>query len=180
MGSCLSKCISILCLNVFVRERCVCVYSWERVVCVCVCVCVRERERKVCSKSYQDWSFIYQDKWIITEVLIFLKCSFNILPPLSFSLVEAHLKLLIWFKASFCYKSFTLFPFSPVSWRVGGCRIHQQHLCRGIKSPNECPDIWHSTFWWGGSINVGALRNVEYSFIDIAPRSTLTWSGSTW
>ena len=26
----------------------------------------------------------------------------------------------------------------------------------------------------------GALENVEYPFIGIAPRSTLTWSGSTW
>ena len=28
--------------------------------------------------------------------------------------------------------------------------------------------------------NAGALGNMEYSFIAIAPRSTLTWTGNTW
>ena len=33
--------------------------------------------------------------------------------------------------------------------------------------------------WWWGFSNAGALGNVEYSFIVIAPRSTLPRSGST-
>ena len=34
--------------------------------------------------------------------------------------------------------------------------------------------------WWWGSNNAGALRNVEYPFIAIILRFTLTWSGSIW
>ena len=34
-----------------------------------------------------------------------------------------------------------------------------------------------SIWWWGSSS--GDLRSVEYLFIDIIPRSTLTQSGST-
>ena len=33
--------------------------------------------------------------------------------------------------------------------------------------------------WWWGSIS-GDLRSVEYPFFAITPRSTLTWSGSTY
>ena len=35
--------------------------------------------------------------------------------------------------------------------------------------------IWHETIWWWGS-SPGALRNMEYPFIAIAPSSTLTRS----
>ena len=30
--------------------------------------------------------------------------------------------------------------------------------------------IWHKTIWWWDSCNAGALGNVEYPFIAIAPR----------
>ena len=38
---------------------------------------------------------------------------------------------------------------------------------------------WHKTIWWYG-LGPGNLRIIEYSFITIASRSTLTWSSSTW
>ena len=49
-----------------------------------------------------------------------------------------------------------------------GRRIHQLHLCRGVRPPppNECP--WYNT---KQSSNAGALRNAEHPFIVIAPRS---------
>ena len=64
----------------------------------------------------------------------------------------------------------------PVSW---GCRIHQQHFCREVRPPTQWVSwIWHKTIWWWGSGNPEALGNAEYSFITIAPRSTLMleWS----
>ena len=53
--------------------------------------------------------------------------------------------------------------YSPVGW---GCRIHQLHICSGVRPPNECPgyDIKQSD---------GALGNVVYPFTAIVPRSTL-------
>ena len=45
--------------------------------------------------------------------------------------------------------------------------------------PQRVAWIWHSTIWWWGS-SLGALGNVEYSFIAITPRSTLTWSSTSW
>ena len=66
---------------------------------------------------------------------------------------------------------------SSVSW---GCRIHQPHLCRRVRLPQRVSWIWHYMIWWWGFSNTGALGNVEYLFIAIAPRSTLAWSGSTW
>ena len=33
--------------------------------------------------------------------------------------------------------------------------------------------IWHYTIWWWDTSNAGALGNVEYLFIAMAPRSTL-------
>ena len=35
-------------------------------------------------------------------------------------------------------------------------------------------------FWWWGSSSAGVLGNAVYPFIAIAPRSTLSQSGSTW
>ena len=42
----------------------------------------------------------------------------------------------------------------------------------------QVPWIWHETIWWQG-FNLRDIGNVEYLFIAIAPRSTLTWTGST-
>ena len=42
-----------------------------------------------------------------------------------------------------------------------------------IDSSSEYPVMWHLTIWSSGSSNAGALGNAEYSFIAIAPRSTL-------
>ena len=44
--------------------------------------------------------------------------------------------------------------------------------------PNECPVMTLNRIWWWGS-SLEALGNVEYPFITITPRSTLTQSGST-
>ena len=57
--------------------------------------------------------------------------------------------------------------------------IHQLYLCRGGKNPhNKC--LWYDTkqIWWWGSSNAGALGNVEYPFIVIAPRHTMARCGS--
>ena len=61
-----------------------------------------------------------------------------------------------------------------------GCRIHWLHLCWGVRPSQRVSWIWHETIWWWGSSNAGALGNVEYPVIVIAPRSTLAWHGSTW
>ena len=65
-----------------------------------------------------------------------------------------------------------------VSW---GCRIYWLHLCRGVRLPrHECPG--YDTKQSDGEVPVmlELLGNVEHPFITIAPRSTLTRSGSTW
>ena len=54
------------------------------------------------------------------------------------------------------------------------------HSCRGTRFPQRVSWIWHLTVWWWGSCDGGALGNAEYSFIAIAPRSTLPRSSSTW
>ena len=46
-------------------------------------------------------------------------------------------------------------------------------------SPQQVSWIWFETIWWWGFSNAGALGNVEYAFITIAPKFTLAWSGST-
>ena len=52
---------------------------------------------------------------------------------------------------------------SPVSW---GCRIHQLHLCRGVRSsPQWVSWICHLTIWWWGSSNAEVLGNAEYSYV---------------
>ena len=40
--------------------------------------------------------------------------------------------------------------------------------------------IWHKAISSQGFSNAGDLGNVEYPFISVVPRFTLTWSGSTW
>ena len=67
--------------------------------------------------------------------------------------------------------------YGSVGW---GCRIHRLLLCNGIRLLLWVFCIWHQTIWWWCSSNSGALRNEEYPFIAIAPRSTLSRSGSTW
>ena len=64
-----------------------------------------------------------------------------------------------------------------VSW---GCRIHQLHLYRGVRPrlPAHVLDMTLNCIWWRGS-SPRSLRNIEYLFIAIALRSTLTWSGGT-
>ena len=51
-------------------------------------------------------------------------------------------------------------------------------------NPNECPDYDTNsdTIWlrWWGSSNAKALGNVEYPFIVITSRSTLSQGGRTW
>ena len=68
---------------------------------------------------------------------------------------------------------------SPVSW---SCIILQLHLCRGVRQPphQQMSWIWHKTIWWQGSSNGGALGNVGYPFIAIAPRFTLAQIGNIW
>ena len=67
----------------------------------------------------------------------------------------------------------------PVSW--GSYRIHQLHLCSGVKKTKKqwLSWIWHKAIRWWGSSNAEALGKAEYSFIAIAPRSTLARSGYT-
>ena len=61
----------------------------------------------------------------------------------------------------------------PVGW---GRRIHQLHLCKGVRTPTQRVSwIRHETLWWWGSSNAGALGNAEYSFVATAPRSL--WPG---
>ena len=65
----------------------------------------------------------------------------------------------------------------PVGW---GCRMPRLFLCKGVRHPQRVSCIWYKTIWWWGSSNAGALGNVDYPFIAIVPRSTLTRNGSTW
>ena len=63
-----------------------------------------------------------------------------------------------------------------VGW---GCTIHRLQLCRRVRHFQRVSRIWHKTIWWWSS-GPGALGKVEYPFIAIAPRFTLTMSSSTW
>ena len=56
-----------------------------------------------------------------------------------------------------------------------GCRIHGLNL---TPLPTSVLDMTLNHWWWGS--NLADLEVVEYPFIAIAPRSTLTRSGSTW
>ena len=50
--------------------------------------------------------------------------------------------------------------------------------CRRVKPPQkEVPWVSHCIWWWNSSY--GGMGNVEYYFIAITPRFTLTWSGGT-
>ena len=43
----------------------------------------------------------------------------------------------IWVRKFYLSKIlFLFFSFCPVGW---SCRIHQLHLCRGVRPPNKCP-----------------------------------------
>ena len=59
--------------------------------------------------------------------------------------------------------------YGPVGWV---CRIHWLHLWRGVRLPPvSVLDMTLNNLW--SSSNAGALGNVEYSFIAIAPSSSL-------
>ena len=99
-----------------------------------------------------------------------------------------------------CNMVLTLHCSSLVGW---GCRIHRQHLCRGVRPSNEAGPvgwgcrmhqlylcrrvrllqwmscIWHKTVWWWGTSNARALGNREYLFITIVHKFTQARSGST-
>ena len=89
------------------------------------------------------------------------------------------------------FKCETLIPFStmikvlpqmpPNGCPVGcDCRIHRLLLCRGVRpSPNKCPE--YDTKQSDGEVPamLELWGNAEYPFIAIAPRSTLSRSGST-
>ena len=50
-------------------------------------------------------------------------------------------------------------PYGPVG---RCCKIHQLHLCRGVRLPSTIVlVIWHKTIGWWGSSNAGALGNME-------------------
>ena len=61
------------------------------------------------------------------------------------------------------------------SWEPN--RLNLKHLCRGVRYPQRVSWMWHLIIWWWRS-SPRALRNVEYLFIAITPRSTLTRSCS--
>ena len=58
-------------------------------------------------------------------------------------------------------------------------KIYRLLLCRGERTTNECPGYDTKSWCWDFS-SAGALGNVEYPLITIAPWSTLTRIGSTW
>ena len=65
----------------------------------------------------------------------------------------------------------------PVGW---SCKIHQMHLCRGVRLLQRVSWILYLTIWWRGFSNTWVLENSQYLFVANAPRSTLTGDGSTW
>ena len=86
------------------------------------------------------------------------------------------------------YQLFVLDRFGWVLWHINhcwlfttkssclvgwDCRIHQLHLCRGVRLPQWMSWIWYKTIWWWGSHNAGSLGRAEYPFTAIAPKSTL-------
>ena len=64
----------------------------------------------------------------------------------------------------------------PVGWTS---RIHQLHLCGGVRLSQWVSWVWHLTIWCWGFCNDGALRNAECPFIVITPRSSLSGSDRT-
>ena len=78
------------------------------------------------------------------------------------------------FKLQLCYVHFktgTLGENSPVGW---GCRTHWLHLCRRVIPSLNLKCLGYDTKSSDGE----ALGNMEYLFIALLSRSTLTWSGS--
>ena len=63
-----------------------------------------------------------------------------------------------------------------VGW---GCRVHQQHLCKGLRPPQRVSYMWHQTILWWVYSDAEALGNAVYPFNAIAPRSNQARSGST-
>ena len=79
----------------------------------------------------------------IFSIFFFLSPSSTLL-PLMFSSITLSVSF-------FKYLFFSCFQFlsCPVSWN---CRIHQLHLCRGVRLPPMSVLIWHSTIClWGSS-----------------------------
>ena len=74
--------------------------------------------------------------------------------------------------------------FSIDGWAEGqyvtAVTIHRLHLCRRVSHLCQVSWIWRLTICWWSSSSAGALRNAEYLFITITPRSTLAQSDSTW
>ena len=65
---------------------------------------------------------------------------------------------------------------SPVGW---SCRIYWLHLCKGVTPPPTCVlGMTQNNLMVG--LQSRALGSMEYSFIAIALRLTLTWCGSIW
>ena len=58
---------------------------------------------------------------------------------------------------------------------TGACRIHQLHLRRMVR-PNSTRVLYMTV----NNLIARDLGNVEYPFIAIAPKFSLTWSVSTW
>ena len=75
----------------------------------------------------------------------------------------------VWLQFSFSIPSLTKANIQ-VGW---GSRIHSLHLCRGVRPPNECPDMTLIYIWWCGS-TLRDLKNMKYPFTAITLRPTLT------
>ena len=71
---------------------------------------------------------------------------------------------MIWF-----FVDFINIGVCPVS---GDSRIHQLHLCREVRPPPSRTGILDMTL-----NHLIVLEYVEYPFIAITPKSTLTWNG---
>ena len=53
----------------------------------------------------------------------------------------------------------------------GGCRVHWQQICSGVRTPpNDCPG-YDIKPWWSSSLR--PLENVEYLFITITPSTII-------
>ena len=60
-----------------------------------------------------------------------------------------------------------------------GCRIHRLHVCRGVNlTPPHTTSVRDMILIYL-MVRPGPLRNVDYTFIAITSRFTLTGSGST-
>ena len=74
---------------------------------------------------------------------------------------------------------FSFFCFKPQS-TDSSCRTRRLHFGSGVRHSQWVFWIWHHIIWWWGASKAGALGNVDYLFIALAPRSTLIQSGSTY